>query len=483
VYKFARPSPSHRLMPTLPPRPASARRAPLLLAGLGLAALALPVRTAHAQNGGRAALSAAVDSIANAFLAGGKGAGLSVAVVKGRDTLALTGYGKADLELDTPTPPRAVYEIGSVTKQFTSVALLMLRDEGKLALDDDFTKYLPDYPTQGRRITVRQLLNHTSGIKGYTEMPQFGPMMVRDLPKDSLVALFAKEPFNFEPGEREVYNNSAFFLAGLIVEKLSGKSYADFVQERIFDKVGMKDSHYCSESRIIKGKVKGYDMGPKGLQKQGFLRHTYPYAAGSLCSSAADLLAWNRALHGGKVLPAASYQELIAPQSLKDGTKLRYGLGITMHDVNGHRVIEHGGGINGFLSASDYFPDEDAVIVVLSNSTGLPPDAIVAAIADRVFGKKARPSQPYGGSLAELAGTYAGVGRGMDLTMKIAPDGNRLMATVMAGPDPKPGELRYLGNDTWEREGQRLTFARTDGKVTQLRVDMVYGYSILDRKP
>jgi len=469
-------------MPTRLSRSVRARYAGVLLAGISLAAT-LPLKTAQAQAARRAALAKAIDSIATAFLKDGKGAGLSVAVVKGRDTLALKGYGSADLELGTPTPPRAVYEIGSVTKQFTSTAILMLRDEGKLSLDDDFTKYLPDYPTQGHRITVRQLLNHTSGIKGYTEMPQFGPLMVRDLPKDSLVALFSKEPFNFDTGEREIYNNSAFFLAGLIIEKVSGKSYADFVKERIFDKVGMKDSHYCSESTIIKGKVKGFDMGPKGLQKAGFLRHTYPYAAGSLCSSAGDLLAWNRALHGGKVLPAASYQEMITPQSLNDGTKLRYGLGITMHDVNGHRVIEHGGGINGFLSASDYFPDEDAVIVVLSNSTGLPPDPVVAAIADRVFGKKARAAQPFTGALADLAGTYVGVGRGMDLTIKIAPDGNKLTATVAMGPNPKPAELRYVGNDTWDQDGQRLTFVRTGDKVAKLKVDMVYGFTILDRQP
>lgn len=463
-------------------RPASARRLLTLAGTLGVA-VALAPATAHGQNGDRASLSAAIDSIAHAFLASGKGAGLSIAVVRRGDTLALKGYGKADLELDTPTPPRAVYEIGSVTKQFTSVALLMLRDEGKLSLDDDFTKYLPDYPTGGRRITVRQLLNHTSGIKGYTEMPQFGPMMVRDLPKDSLVALFAREPFNFEPGEREIYNNSAFFLAGLIIEKVSGQSYADFVKARLFDRLGMRDSHYCSESRIIKGKVKGYDMGPNGLQKQGYLRHVYPYAAGSLCSSAADLLTWNRALHGGKVLPASSYQELIAPQALNDGTRLRYGLGIAMHDVGGHRAIEHGGGINGFLSASDYFPDDDAVVVVLSNSTGLAPDPVVAAIATRVLGAKPLVSQPYRGSLAELAGTYAGVGRGMELTIRIAADGGKLTATVMAGPNPTPGEARFVGSDTWDVEGQRLTFVREQGKVARLKVDMVYGYTVLERKP
>ncbi|MBK6457754.1 MAG: beta-lactamase family protein [Gemmatimonadetes bacterium] len=462
---------------------AGACRTGFLFAGLCVAATFTPTATAHAQRANGAGVGKAIDSVVTSFLKEGQAAGLSVAVVRGKDTLALKGYGKADLELDVPTPRRAVYEIGSVTKQFTSVALLMLRDEGKLSLDDDFTKYLPDYPTNGRRISVRRLLDHTSGIKGYTEMPEFGPMMVRDLPKDSLVALFAKEPFNFEPGEREIYNNSAYFLAGLIIEKVSGKSYADFVKERIFDKVGMKDSYYCSESTIIKGKVKGYDMSPKGLVNKGFIRHTYPYAAGSLCATAGDLLAWNRALHGGKVLPPSSYQELITPSSLNDGTKLRYALGIALHEVRGHRVIEHGGGINGFLSASNYFPDEDAVIVVLSNSTGIPADPVVAAIADRVFGKKSLSSQPYTAALSDLTGTYAGVGRGMQLTVKITAEGQKLLATVLMGPDAKPAPLRHVGNDTWDLDGQRLTFVRDGGKVTRLKVDMVYGYSQLDRQP
>ncbi len=469
-------------MPRSRRRPLAALRPAAALALLGGALLASP-RHGWAQSAGTATLAQAVDSIATAFLKDGKGAGLSVAVVKGRDTVALKGYGSADLELEVPTPPRAVYEIGSVTKQFTAVALLMLRDEGKLSLDDDFTKYLPDYPTGGRRITVRQLLNHTSGIKGYTEMREFGPMMVRDLPKDSLVALFAREPFNFEPGEREIYNNSAYFLAGLIIEKLSGKSYADFVKERIFDKVGMKDSYYCSESAIIPRKVKGYDMGPKGLQKQAFLRHTYPYAAGSLCSSAADLLLWNRALHGGKVLPPASYRELVTPSTLKDGTRLRYALGLAIHDLNGHRTIEHGGGINGFLSASYFFPDEDAVIVVLSNSTGLPADPVVAAIADRVFGKKAPVARAYPASLGELTGAYAGVGRGTQLKLKVTAEGTKLFATVEMGPNPKPAELRYVGDETWALGGQLLTFRRQGGAVTALAVDQAYGYSVLERQP
>ena len=145
----------------------------------------------------RGALPDAIDSIAQSYLKDGRAAGMSIAVIKGTDTIVLKGYGLADLEWSVPTPPRAVYEIGSVTKQFTAAAILMLRDEKKFSLDDDITTILRKYPTQGHRVTIRRLLDHTSGIKGYTELRGFGAIASRDLPKDSLLALFENETFDF----------------------------------------------------------------------------------------------------------------------------------------------------------------------------------------------------------------------------------------------------------------------------------------------
>ncbi|HMN08389.1 MAG TPA: serine hydrolase domain-containing protein [Gemmatimonadaceae bacterium] len=461
---------------------------PALALVLGAASLAVP--PLHAQGRGernplprpRAEIVAAIDSIANAFLKDGRAAGMSIAVVKGRDTLALKGYGKADLELDVATPARAVYEIGSVTKQFTAAALLQLQDDGKLSLDDELTRYLPDYPTQGHRVTLRRLLDHTSGIKGYTELPGFGAIMTRKLPKDSLVALFKNEPFDFAPGEGEVYNNSAYFLLGLVIEKVTGKSYADYVKEGLFARAGMADSRYCSESAITPRKAHGYDMGPGGLRNKGYIDHTYPYAAGSLCSTVGDLVAWNRALHGGKILSERAYRELLTPGTLNDGTTLRYAKGLALHTFAGHRTIEHGGGINGYLSSSAYFPDEDAIIVVLINTAGpVSADAVTAALATATFGPATRPSQRYAGNLAELTGTYGGVGRGARLAITVTADSGKLRALFPR--NQSAAELRYIGNDTWEIEDTRLTFERKDGKVARVRADLVYGYSYLDRQP
>ncbi len=438
---------------------------------------------ASAQSRSRASAVAAIDSIVATALQGGKAAGMSVGVVKGRDTLVLKGYGLADLEFDVPTPDRAVYEIGSVTKQFTSSAILLLQERGQLSLDDPITKYLPDYPTQGHAITIRRLLDHTSGIKGYTEMPEFGNFMRRHEPRDSLVALFAKKPFDFDTGDDMIYNNSAYFLVGLIIEKVSGTTYAEFVKKNLFDKAGMDDSRYCSENAVVKRRAHGYDTGPNGLVRAAYLDHLWPYAAGSLCSTAGDLVAWNRALHGGRILSPASYRELTTPGTLNDGSRLRYAKGLSVHELAGHRVIEHGGGINGFLSSSNYLPDDDAIIVVLVNSTGpVSPDALAGQIAEAVFGARTPRSQEFRGDLSTFAGTYNGVGRGRPMTLTIGADSGKLTVLAVGPAGGTPRAARYVGDDTFQVGETRYTFVSENGKVSTLRVDAVYGYSHLKRK-
>jgi len=189
------------------------------------AAVFLLANPTAAQSPDRAALVSLLDSLATAWAADSLVAGASVAVVHRGDTLLLEGYGVADLEWDVAMATDAVFEIGSMTKQFTAAAVLQLAEQGKLDLDADFTTYLPDYDTQGRRIPLRRLLDHTSGIRGYTEMPVFGEIMMRKLPRDSLVAKIEAAPFDFEPGTAQTYNNSAYFLLGLIVAKASGEPY------------------------------------------------------------------------------------------------------------------------------------------------------------------------------------------------------------------------------------------------------------------
>jgi CubicO group peptidase (beta-lactamase class C family) len=433
--------------------------------------------------GAQTDLIARIDAIVEAPIKEGKVAGTSVAVVHKGTTLVAKGYGKADLAWDVPMPPDATYEIGSVTKQFTAAAILMLRDEGKLSLDDDLTKYLPAYPTQGHRIPLRRLLNHTSGIKGYTEIEEFRDVMRLDKPKDALVTLFGAKPFDFTPGEEQIYNNSAFFLLGLVIERVSGQPYATFVQQRLFDRVGMPSSYYCSERTLVKRHAHGYDIDNGTLVLKGFIDHDWPYAAGSLCSSTSDLVAWNRALHGGRVLSPASYKEMTTAGVLSDGTPIRYGYGISVADLGGRRVVGHGGGINGFLSESQYYPDDDLIVVVLQNTNGAPnPRETAKKIAEAVLGPAPSRAKPFAEDAAAYAGSFSGRGRGGPTTVTIAVSGAGLTLTRVGGAAAKPEPLEYRGGDTFALGDSLVMFERRDGKVLRLRLDSGSGHNVLTRQ-
>lgn len=438
---------------------------------LSLVAFSLSLVLAAGSAAAQASLPAAIDAIVEAPIKAGKVAGASVAVVRGGQTLVERGYGLADLQLDVPTPPRAIYEIGSVTKQFTAAAILLLAEDGKLSLDDELTKFLPEYPTAGHRVTLRHLLNHTSGIKGYTEMPDIGSMMAMKKTPAEIVKLFSSQPFDFAPGEDLIYNNSAFFLLGLIIEKASGQPYADFIKSRLFDKIGMTDSSYCSERTIQKRKVHGYDTINGALVLKAAIDHGWPYAAGSLCSSAHDLVLWNRALHGGKVLSADSYRAMITPASLNDGAATRYTMGLGVTNTGGRRLIAHGGGIFGYLSQLDYYPDDDLTIVVLFNTAGpVNPQTISREIAEAVRGKAPVAERAFDGDLSAFAGSYSGRGRGAPTSIRIEARSGALH--FLRGTTVNE-TLTYLGDDTFGFRDTLVRFYREGGRVTGLRLDNV----------
>ena len=410
-------------------------------------------------------------------------AGVSVAVVRGVDTLLMRGYGRADIEWDVPTPAdaSASYEIGSVTKQFTAAAILQLVEQGKLELDEDFTEYLSGFDTRGHVVPLRRLLDHTSGIKGYTEMPVFGELAAKKLPRDTLLTLIAAQPLEFEPGTAAIYNNSAYFILGLIIEKVSGQSYEEYIRTRLFEPVGMGSSYYCSESAIRKGKAHGYDAGPGGLILKRPLDHTWPYAAGSLCSSAGDLVRWNRALHGGQLLKPESYRAMIKPMPLIDGTPMTYAMGLGIGERGGRRVISHGGGINGYQSDASWFPDDELIIVVLQNSTGpRGASALGAALAGLVLGPVPAPvAVPYGGDLDALTGEYAGPARGRDLHMLVRRDGDQL---VFATDARQPGTRGiHVGDGVWANGGSRIWFVVADARARELRMQQGGGHYVLRR--
>lgn len=418
-------------------------------------------------------LESRIDSLVQPYLDSNQVAGISIGIVQGDEQLMRKTYGFADVEFEVPLPLDASFEIGSVTKQFTSVGILQLAEKDSLDLNDSFTDYI-DFDTGGRQITIEQLMNHTSGIKGYTEMRSFGGIAPFELERDTLLRLVENEEFDFEPGEQMIYNNTAFYILGLIIEKVSGMSYEDYVRENIFEPAGMNDSYYCSNSAIRRNRAHGYGMSRDGLVRSAYLDHTWPYAAGSLCSTVEDLLQWNKVLHTtNKILNESSYEKLIAPARLGDGTPLRYGMGLALTNYNGTPIISHGGGIPGFLSDSRYFPEEDLTIVTLVNTTGpVAPAEVSMFAASIILGEPLEEDQPDPGNLARLAGHYEGSGRGQSTSFDLEADDNMLIRVSDNGGDT----LKYLGDNRWSVGNTYYNFHETDNEITGLELDNVYGY-------
>jgi CubicO group peptidase (beta-lactamase class C family) len=443
--------------------------------------------SAHAQDrslADRAALIARLDSIANAPVREGRAAGISIAVVHGRDTLLLKGYGKANIELGVQMPANAVHEIGSVTKQFTAAAILQLRDDGLLSLDDDLTKYLPDFPTQGRAIPVRRLLDHTSGIRG--EIAGIGSLQHRGWPRDSAIALIARAPVHFPVGEAMIYNNAAYLLLGHIIEKASGMSYERYVREKFFAPLGMAASSYCDNHAIIPGRASGYQIQGSNMRRAMLNDHTWPFAAGSLCSTAGDLVAWLHGLHGGRVLSARSYDEMTSPARLNDGTPLRYGMALTVGpDISGAMLIGHGGTIGGFGAQADWYPDAELAVVVLMNNNGpVSPTALASQLAGEIIPSASAPYVPrfHTAAATDLIGRYAGPSRGSEMVVDVFRDDEGTLVRSINNAPAQP--LPWIDGWRFGQPGATLiTFERTGatGPATLLRWDAGGGYFLLRR--
>jgi len=296
------------------------------------------------------------------------GPGAAILVKKQGKVILHKGYGLANLELNVPIGPDMIFRLGSITKQFTAVAILMLAEEGKLSLQDEITKFLPDYPTQGKKITIEHLLTHTSGIKSYTDLPEWLPLRRKDMTVAEIIDLAKDKPMEFAPGEGWKYSNSGYILLGAIIEKVSGKTYADFLQDRIFGPLGLKSSCYDSTSRIIPRRASGYSKGNSGFENAPYLSMSQPYAGGSLASSVDDLAAWTEALLAGKLIKRETLEKAFTSYKLKDGLDTRYGYGWCISRYEGHRLIEHDGGVNGFQAYALFFPEDQVFVALLTNS-------------------------------------------------------------------------------------------------------------------
>ncbi|HJU69044.1 MAG TPA: serine hydrolase domain-containing protein [Gemmatimonadaceae bacterium] len=435
--------------------------------------------SAGAQRPSRAALQRTVDSLVANALADGPVAAMSVAVVRGRDTVVMKGYGFADLENEVPATAQTVYRIGSITKQFTAAAVLQLIEQNKVALDDTIGKYLPTIPAAWRGVPVRQLLNHTSGIPSYTSAgPRWTSKMRLDLPHDSLLAIIAADSMDFARGSQWRYNNTGYYLLGMLIEKVTGRSYAEVVRDRLAAPLGLRATMYCETRALIKHRAQGYQPTPDDkLVNADPLSMNQPFAAGALCSTVGDLVAWQRALAAGRLVKSASYISMTTPEGA--ATDRGYGYGLSMDTLGGRARVQHGGGINGFNTMAMYYPADTLSIVVLANTNGPWADRIANNIARAALGAPLVAAPPRLADLpttaeerARFAGTYRLVlPNGRTLNLRVFERDGKLLAQ---GDGQGEIPLRYQGNSTFGASfdrSMRLTFApgNPTPKVTLLQ--------------
>ena len=310
--------------------------------------------------------------------------GFSGSVLIARDGKPIfnKGFGMANIELDVPNSPNTVFLLGSVTKQFTGMSIAMLQERGKLSVNNPLCKYVTDCPAAWQPITIKNLLTHTSGIPNYTSFPDFAKTTVMPITTAEMTDLLKTKPLDFIPNEKYSYSNSGFYMLGVIIEKVSGKTYADFLQENIFTPLGMKNTGYDNPLKIIKNRARGYQREAGKILNASYMDMSVPYAAGSMYSTTGDLLIWDQALYTEKLVSKKSLDEIFTPY------KSGYGYGWSIGKRFEHLSISHGGGIYGFATDISRFPDDKVTVIVLTNFQGSPAGRVSNDLAAIVFGAK-----------------------------------------------------------------------------------------------
>jgi D-alanyl-D-alanine carboxypeptidase len=307
-----------------------------------------------------------------------KVAGASVAVLRDGKILTAKGYGFENIENKTPASAETVYEIASLTKQFTAAGIMLLAEDGKIKIDAPISEYLENMPEKWRSVTVRQLLTHTSGIKNYTASTAFNP--AQDYKRDEIIKLVADDAFDFEPGASWNYSNTNYFLLGLMIEKVSGENYAGFMQKKIFAPLGMKNTGF-NNLDAINHRAVGYSLKDGELQKVGINNPNQAFSAGAIVSTVTDLAKWDAALMGENLLKKTSLAESWTPVKLSNGKAANYGFGWGVSKYRGLDFVGHSGAINGFSSNITRFTNDKLTVIVLTNSSGRAAEKIALDVA------------------------------------------------------------------------------------------------------
>jgi D-alanyl-D-alanine carboxypeptidase len=327
-----------------------------------------------------------IDKVATDTLAKTGVPSASIAVVKDGQIVYTKAYGEARLDPRTAATPAMRYSIGSISKQFTAAALLLLQEQGKLSLDDKVAKFIPNL-TRANEVTIRQLLSHTSGYQDYWPQDYVMPMMLQPTTAQKIMDMWARKPLDFEPGSKWQYSNTNYVIAGVIIEKVAGVPLLQFLQQKVFTPLGMKGVYDTDQEKLGETDPTGYlryalgPLRPAPKEGKGWL-----FAAGELAMPAEDLARWDISIMDQKLLKPASYREFATDTLLKNGLSTHYGLGVDVNSQASHRALSHGGEVSGFTAQNIVFPDDRAAVVVLTNQDAASAaGAIAGGIAPLLF--------------------------------------------------------------------------------------------------
>jgi CubicO group peptidase (beta-lactamase class C family) len=313
--------------------------------------------------------------------------GATVLVAKKGQIIYKKAFGMANLELNTPMQADNVFWIASIGKQFTAVAILQLMEQGKLNLQDEITRFIPDYPTQGNKITIEHLLTHTSGIHNFSGMKDPEKKLALDCTPTEVIDFFKNRPMRFSPGSKWEYSNSGYFLLGYIIEKITGKPYSEYLENNFFKPLGMSNSLYANDTRIIKNRVGAYSFGNNGFENSKPRNITHVYSAGAIQSTMEDFFKWHEAVHTYKLAKNESLEKAFTRYRLTDGKETDYGYGWRLGYVYESPSIWHGGQITGFGTMEIYLPKEDVFVVVFTNCDCNYPKDIALRLAALASGR------------------------------------------------------------------------------------------------
>jgi CubicO group peptidase (beta-lactamase class C family) len=363
--------------------------------GADPASAATPVPSSPTKKSPSSSLSSDLSRLAEVAVKDGRTVGISFVVTKGGAVVAAGAYGFADLENRVPAAVDTVYAIGSLTKTFTAAAVLALADDGKLSLDDPLGKFVSSFPEPGRSATVRQLLNHTSGIRNMTSLgSRYWAQAGREIEPADLVAIFANEPSDFAPGTAYRYSNSGYVLLGLVVEKASGMPWGAYLAKRFLVPLGLSGTRDGQSAELVPGRARAYSRTKAGgFENAWHVSLTQGYAAGALLSTAPDVATWIRRLSVEPPVSAAAARAMTTPGALPDGKTLSYGYGVGLDTFADKRRLFHGGGLPGFDAWAAYLPGDDLAVAVLCNTDGDVAMEVADALAGLVLGAPGAKTQ------------------------------------------------------------------------------------------